>query len=571
MSNFYIDKIIIRWYGPLQFNGEAKLKSGVNLIIGRNGSGKTRTLRMIENASKGQQFYNPNNQLDDINLIQSDQLVYISIKDGNIQQTVTFLKNGGWQNWNVLNQKVKFISSDRSVRGSLTTANPFKQFSDFSISEPNNEINIVDEFNKALISELLRKIKSLRQEIPDLIKEIEDHYQSGLVDFEKSIRIDFDRDPPAFLIDYRKKEVQLQDLSAGEKEYLYFLAFLYRVRDEKDKIILIDEPELHLHSSQIRKLCDLILTLSKSNQIIIATHSGEILQYFLKEANILLVGKGEIENIEVTEQIEEVARQLGLLVDPSFFTSHWICAENNPLSPITKQNDAPTTEVTLGWIFGKGIDKKFWGFGSKRGIAEARIQALQDVNFGQQEIKLSIIFDGDKLSTNDNYPPKVTIKNNNVYFFPFWELENIFLNPKILNEVIVTVNGKDGNTQFWEKINENKEQLFKSILRTIIKNTAFSITKYNLFSDGTIDEFNNWKKLVTDITINEDILKSRFEEIINSKNYKWIPGKEALKYAIDLSGDFWTKIKNLVDNGNFLTYIKEDQEIEQLINVVNNK
>lgn len=375
MTNFYLEKIIVRWYGPLSFTGEANLKPGVNLLLGKNGSGKTRSLRMLDNASRNQQGYNPESAKSEIEKITDEQLVYISIKDANNQQTVAFLKNGSWQSPDRLQNKIKFISSDRSVKGQLATANPFKSISDFTISEQTEEINIVDEFNKAVISELLRVIKDSGQKVPELTKKIEDHYQLGLVDFEKSIKIDFDRDPPALFLDYLNREVQLTDLSAGEKEYLYFLAFLYRVRDEREKIILIDEPELHLHSSQIRKLCELISLLAKENQVLIATHSGDILHHFLNDANIVLLTRGEIKNIKVNEEIEKVVDQLGLPIDPSFFTSHWVCAENAQESTLKGEN-APKTAEVLSWIFEKDIKKRFWSFGSLKSKAEARVEVL---------------------------------------------------------------------------------------------------------------------------------------------------------------------------------------------------
>lgn len=564
MTNFYLDKIIIRWYGSLSFAGEAILKPGVNLILGRNGSGKTLTLRMIENASRGQQAHSLKSSQKEIDTITEEQLVYLSLQDGTTPQSVTFLKNGSWQNYDSLKSRIRFISSDRSVRGQLSTSNPFKQFSDFLVPEPNNEINIVDEFNKALISELLRKVKDLKQEIPDLTKEIEDYYQSGLVDFEKSIKIDFDRDSPAFLIDYRGREVQLPDLSAGEKEYLYFLAFLYRVRDEKSKIILIDEPELHLHGSQIRKLCELINAFSQNNQVVIATHSGDILHHFLREANIVLLNKGEMKNVEVTQEIKEVAEQLGLLVDPSFFTSHWICAENNPNSPLQGQ-DAPKTSEVLEWIFGKSREKRFWAFGAQKGRAEALVDVLQEVNLSQTQIRLSILFDGDRLvDSQDNYPPTIMLSH-----FPFWELENTFLHPDILNKLIPSAELENGNEIFWKKVAENKKILVQSILGTIIKNAAFVKRRYEYFQVGTLQELEAWKTEVAGVSIDEMKIRATFDAIITLKNWKWLPGKEALSLALELNQTFWNDIRKMVRAGDFLSIISSDTDIKSLIESVN--
>ena len=571
MNNFYLEKIIVRWYGPLAFKGEANLRPGVNLLLGKNGSGKTRSLKMIDNASRNQQGYNPESAKSEIEKITDEQLVYISIKDANNQQTVAFLKSGSWQSPDMLQNKIKFISSDRSVKGQLATANPFKSISDFTISDQTEEINIVEEFNKAVISELLRVIKDSGQKVPELTKRIEDHYQLGLVDFEKSIKIDFDRDPPAFFLDYLNREVQLTELSAGEKEYLYFLAFLYRVRDEKEKIILIDEPELHLHSSQIRKLCELISLLAKENQVLIATHSGDILHHFLNEANIVLLAKGEIKNIEVNEEIEKVVDQLGLPIDPSFFTSHWVCAENDPETTLKGEN-APKTRELLSWIFGKDIKKRFWSFGTLKSRAEARIEVLQDVNRNVTPIKLSILFDGDRqINSSDEFPPSTpeSDASKGIFYLPFWEIENIFLIPELLNRIIPKSNSKSGNDLVWVEINNKKENLFKSLVSTTVKNIVLRKFKYEYFPKGTVEELDNWKSKASELSLNQEELQEKFDSVVSSKDWKWIPGKEVLGIVLGLNGDFWEEVRKLVDSEEFVSLLGQNEYINNLKENVN--
>lgn len=561
---FYLDKLKLDWYGPLSFDGEAEFKPGVNLIIGKNGSGKTLTLRMLDNASKGQNIGLNQNEIAQI---QEDELVKLTLSLGNNDvNTITFTKSGTWQNVHVLQNKIRFITSDRSVRGELRTPNPFRQISEFLTPEPGTEINISDEFNKAIIFELLQRIKKLKESIPDLTKEIENDYRMGMIDFEKDIRVDFDRDNPVYFIDYKGREVQILNLSAGEKEYLYFYSFLRRICDDENKIILIDEPELHLHGNQIRKLCELIEKISQKNQVILATHSGDILYYFLRSANIVLLNKGEISNVSINEDLRKAVEEIGLPIDPSFFTAHWICAENSPDLPLKGEN-APTTLEVLGWMFGKDISKRFWAFGGNKIKTEAVVEILQSAATSSPEIQLSVILDGDKLvKSPEKFPPDITDKTDNgIYYFPFWELENIFLCTDLLNAVISAQGTKQGVDLIWEKIEQNKETLLNSISKTIVKNYVRQFWKDNYFRNGPKEDLKKWKEEISKIEFDSSVVKTKFEEILKTKNWKWVPGKEVISYIFEIQSDFWSRLKDLVEKRKFVELIKKDIDIKQFI------
>jgi ABC-type lipoprotein export system ATPase subunit len=70
--------------------------------------------------------------------------------------------------------------------------------------------------------------------------------------------------------------IPFQDLSSGEKEVFFILSFFLR-HDISDSVIVIDEPELHLHPELARKLIQLMRTIRPHNQIWSATHSAELI------------------------------------------------------------------------------------------------------------------------------------------------------------------------------------------------------------------------------------------------------------------------------------------------------
>lgn len=93
------------------------------------------------------------------------------------------------------------------------------------------------------------------------------------------------------------EKISITQLSKGEQE-LIAKAFTLYLADEKDKIILIDEPESSLHPNWQNRIMKIYedFAMKNNNQIIIATHSPHIIASAKKESLKLLVNKnGKIE------------------------------------------------------------------------------------------------------------------------------------------------------------------------------------------------------------------------------------------------------------------------------------
>ncbi|MEY4768790.1 MAG: hypothetical protein RL637_1429, partial [Pseudomonadota bacterium] len=71
-------------------------------------------------------------------------------------------------------------------------------------------------------------------------------------------------------------EINAYQLSSGEKQLLVILLTVL-VQDNKPAILLMDEPEISLHIEWQRKLVQYIRELNPNVQIIIATHSPDII------------------------------------------------------------------------------------------------------------------------------------------------------------------------------------------------------------------------------------------------------------------------------------------------------
>jgi len=556
MSRFFITKIKIDWYKHLAYEGIAVFINGVNILLGKNGSGKTSILNMVNEAVKQE---NPGIPKSDNEVADNKDRYYarITLDTGTEEKDHVDLpkSNQPWQNASIFpSEKLRYVTSNRLIKNELSASNFFK-IQAFNIPEPGSEINVSDEFNKAIISEILEVIKDIKRK--KLTEGIEEAYREGLVDFEKDIKIDFDKDNPVYFVDHKNREVSILNLSAGEREYLYFFAYLRRIRADEDKIILIDEPELHLHGNQIRKLCELISELGQKNQIIIATHSSDVLHHFFRTANIILVERGKISNPKLGEELSEAIEELGIPIDPSFFTAHWICAENKAGKHLVGTN-SPTTSEALRWIFGNKRTKRYWSFGGSRVNVESSIELLKEASRGDSDAKLSVILDGDKLSFSDSdFPPLIENPSKilGVMHFPFWEIENIFLNPILINKVIDSKEGKTGNDILWEEIEVSKGSLALSYLKTTIKNSVKKLWRDNFFRDNPFQDLDKWKKQVETISVDRERLDKLFDGVIKSKDWKWIPGKEVIKIIDKLEPNFWNKIRVLTKDDQLANLI----------------
>ena len=72
------------------------------------------------------------------------------------------------------------------------------------------------------------------------------------------------------------ERVSFQDLSSGEKEVFFILSFFLR-NDVSEAVVVLDEPELHLHPELGRLLIRTMQEIRPGNQIWVGTHSGEII------------------------------------------------------------------------------------------------------------------------------------------------------------------------------------------------------------------------------------------------------------------------------------------------------
>jgi len=129
--------------------------------------------------------------------------------------------------------------------------------------------------------------------------EVKSHFHEYMTDIFVDIDLTFkythlDKDDNVWFMNSNGKEFMIDALSTGEKTLISKVLYLY-FQDYKNKVILIDEPELSLHPSWQNRVLKIYENFAKANncQVIIATHSPHI------------IGSAKSESLRILKKVDE--------------------------------------------------------------------------------------------------------------------------------------------------------------------------------------------------------------------------------------------------------------------------
>ena len=307
--------------------------SGLTLIVGENGCGKTSLLDaismcMLDYKASTFNIYDMNSTKKETSIIfNSDEEFKV---DGSMPNS-GFIATGFKFKANLRSTKLKsylqspivfdqyYISKDptKPKPGSpdlrLSVNNPFsgKRFNDtdilfldknriFQIKSGNYNNTRFDRLMSDFNTQYVKAMK--KDEFIDLNEELDSKIKSGKIenvflenainDFEKMsgkrIRLDFINNYEPFtkasfvMKEGENIQVPLSSIGSGY-EMIFSLLYSYYLSKQNDKkiIIIIDEPELHLHPDIQKKFVQFLLKISKDSQIILSSHSPILVKQIL--------------------------------------------------------------------------------------------------------------------------------------------------------------------------------------------------------------------------------------------------------------------------------------------------
>jgi len=319
--------------------------SGLNVFVGENGSGKTAlldafVLPILEHKSENFAIDNFNRIDEKIEIcIYSDKPFEVTgtmpkgsflAKGFKYEAGVRSRGNKGYLSSIVVNDQ-KFIQVDPTKPAEnspdlrVNVNNPFKgkRFNENDILfldksrifqtrtgnfSPTRFDRLMEDFNFQYIKNSV--IENLNEDLDMKIKKdkVENEFLYKAIqkfqDFSGSqIRLDFlnNYEPFKHAFFATKKanhqQISLNDLGSGnEMIFCLIYSFFLAKQSGKQLIVLIDEPELHLHPVLQEKFVEFLLEFSKDVQIIITSHSSLLIKQlsFNDKLKISIIKNGEV-------------------------------------------------------------------------------------------------------------------------------------------------------------------------------------------------------------------------------------------------------------------------------------
>ncbi|WP_321307458.1 AAA family ATPase [Marinifilum fragile] len=154
-------------------------------------------------------------------------------------------------------------------------------------TNPTSSIPLKNIFKIAEIDNIEERIELISNNNTEERRELEEDLSNSITNYinkiwpehKINIIIDIENMYCKVLIedkDDRKPKYKMDQRSDGFKQFISILLSLSiesNTEQLKDRIILLDEPEVHLHPSGVRYLKDELLNISKNNIVFISTHS----------------------------------------------------------------------------------------------------------------------------------------------------------------------------------------------------------------------------------------------------------------------------------------------------------
>jgi len=175
-----------------------------------------------------------------------------------------------------------------------------------------------------------------KQQIGKLSSNVNEHFQSILVNDKMKIEISPEGDLSKFFVAYSTKVInseineQIENginlLSCGTGlQSMFILSLLQTYADmtkNSDSILLIEEPEVYLHPEYQRKMFKALRSIASDNQVIYTTHSPIMIGELWADDSVRLVtldnGETKIKKINIEAVISELGIRYEDVLNPHF-------------------------------------------------------------------------------------------------------------------------------------------------------------------------------------------------------------------------------------------------------------
>lgn len=229
-------------------------------------------------------------------------------------------------------------------------------------------------------------------------------------------------------------EIAFDELSSGEKEVFFILAFFIR-HNINNSIIIIDEPELHLHPELARKMLRTMRTIQTRNQIWCATHSAELIDEAGRERTYFLRVSDDRQTSECIPATTEKA-ELNVLRDMYGYSGYVGLSKKIVFSEGLESSADRKTFTNM--FPGKANEIKIIPAGGHQELyrVNAAVLSLLESDFARCEFYL--IRDHDYLS--DEAVAKYTSHSpDRLFVLQRYHIENYLLEERLISSILSSV------------------------------------------------------------------------------------------------------------------------------------
>lgn len=282
------------------------------------------------------------------------------------------------------------------------------------------------------LQELQTSLESGDPQMKDSLKEIREFFDSFFAPLTfKDVYIN--TSPFEFVISTPRGDIDIDDLSSGEKEILNTFIRFHQLRP-KGAVILFDEVDAHLHPDLERRYLDVLKELGQGNQMVLTTHSPEMmiaagtecLYTLLKEPP---VGGGN-QLCRVTES-EDLHRILSELMG-----SRGIVSINQCIVFIEGEDTSADRQIYEAAYPPSKYNISFVPAGNSRIVRKAaeQVNALLTTSTGFQGYFSIVDGDFDRIESDPT-------EGKRLFRLPVYHIENLLLNADEILEVTHSLTG----------------------------------------------------------------------------------------------------------------------------------
>lgn len=278
-----------------------------------------------------------------------------------------------------------------------------------------------------------------------------------------NIKIIFNYEKDEFIdisIESEGKSLPIDSAGTGVLQTLQILSYINLY---SPKILILDEPDSHLHPNNQRLLAEKLHSLAIENdfQIILSTHSRHLLYSFEDLAKINWISNGKI--VEEDINIINVLIDLGALDKGDFL-------RNEKIKLVVLSEDSNTNQLSQIIKSSGFIENEFeiWSYDGCSDIKTANVLAAF-IKKNSPNVKIILHRDRDYLEDKELDIIFSNLKDDIDYSFITngYDIESHYLIPEVISDLCEELNIEESKEIINQAINETKEDSIIKLINTL--------------------------------------------------------------------------------------------------------